>query len=222
MRKSILFFSGTFITVFVIAMLVAVAAIYYSVDKSTIEAFFLQPGRTVDRRPGTPESIAEFDPKELQNMLIERFISEYFSVSPDKNELEARKQGKTVLKLMSLKDVFSDWYSDVAPELSDLSEAGVLRQVKLISAEPDLVSAEPDQLPYWYVKYQMKTWYKPNNLSEIPKITEGIIYMRFDFKPKMKIFSSTMTAERYLESGRDPAGVFYFYVGDVPKEIKQE
>jgi hypothetical protein len=46
--------------------------------------------------------------------------------------------------------------------------------------------------------------------------------MRFDFKPKMKNFSSTMTAERYLESGRDPAGVFYFYVGDVPKEIKQE
>lgn len=213
MRKLILFFSGLFLVALVFAMLVGVAIIYYSLDKTSVDAFFFQPGRTADLRPGTPEAIVDFDPDELRDLLIERFLTEYFYVNPDPKDIERRITKGSLLNRMSVGNVFDNWVADVVPELEELSKQGVLRLVKLIKAEPD-------NDKYWYVKYQLTTWRQPNNLSEVPQVTEGIMYMSLLFEPRLKDDTQSMSAERYLELGNDPAGVFYFYVGDIPKVIK--
>lgn len=214
MRLLIRFLMGFLLLLVMFASLFLAGAIYDTNEQSVIEAYFFQPDNNPNRRPGVPATASDIGEENMLFKLVDRYITEYFYVTPDMVEMNKRMDGKTVLGpgRLSSQEVFTDWKEKVAPEIQQMAEDKMLRLVRVIS-----VDLETSDGNYWRVEYETITWPVPNDLSVVPEIENGIVYLNIDYEPGLRksVTLGGQAIEKYLESGGDPAGAFKFLVTDV-------
>jgi hypothetical protein len=110
MKKVLTFFAYLVIAASMLGALFVGAAIYDVAEKTTVESFFFQPTNDSSRRLPEPESAKSIGAEALRNKLIQKFVTEYFYVLPNYQNIEARKDdSQSGLRLMSSADVFDKW-----------------------------------------------------------------------------------------------------------------
>ncbi len=181
---------------------------------NVIETMFFQPDNNPNRRPGVPALPSDIGQDSLLIKLVDRYITEYFYVTPDTAEVASRIGGTTVLGpgRMSSPDVFMAWKDNIAPEIQKMSEDKMLRLVNVKNVDLETVDGD-----YWRVEYETTTWPKPNDLSVVPISDNGIVYLKIKYEPGLRptVTVGGESIEKYLESGGDPAVAFKFLVTDV-------
>ena len=214
MRWLFRLFAGLVLIAVMLASLFCASAIFDANQKSDIEAYFFQPANSPRRRPGVPASPSAIGDADMLNMLIARYLSAFFTVTPDTNEVAQRIAAQTELARMSSKEVFDYWKTDIAPEIQKMSQDKMLRLVRVTDVSKETIDGN-----YWRVNYETKTWNTPNDLSVVPQVYNGIVYMNIIYVPGMRqYFGSDLKPEPiepYLEKGGDPAAVFKFGVTDM-------
>lgn len=210
MKKLIMFLAGLILVALMFGALLLSGAIYDTGNKATVDTFFFQPNNLFYQRPGDLKSINDLSADQLRNMLLNKYITEYFYVTPDVEELTNRMEGKTALSKMSSRKVFTYWVENVAPEIEEMTNQRMLRTASQVSLTP-----VPGSDKYWRVEYELKTWEKPNNLALSPVVTRGVLNMEIIFRQKLKEEINGQSIEYYLESGQDPVAVFGFGIQDI-------
>ncbi|MBO5740276.1 MAG: hypothetical protein J6R52_04415 [Alphaproteobacteria bacterium] len=210
MKKLIMFLAGLILVALMFGALLLSGAIYDTGNKVTVDTFFFQPNNLFYQRPGDLKSINDLSADQLRNMLLNKYITEYFYVTPDVEELTNRMEGKTALRKMSARKVFTYWFENVAPEIEEMTNQRMLRTASLVSVTP-----VPGSDKYWRVEYELKTWEKPNNLALSPVVRRGVLNMEIVFRQKLKEEINGRPIEYYLESGQDPVAVFGFGIQDI-------
>ena len=201
------FLIGLLTMVCVFALVCLTAIIYDAGGKVSVRPYFLRMGRSV---VDMPRSAAEIGNRRVRDWLIQKYVKEMFYVIPDVENVHARMQPNNpnnMMFLMSDQNVFKRWTQDVAPELQEMAANGVRRTVKVYD---EII--KPEASNYFRVDYELKTWYKPNDMTEIPTIEHGTIYLEL---ADDNIEFRGGNIQRWLSSGRDPAAIFRFAVQDV-------
>ena len=210
MNKIVAFLSGLLLMLIMFASLFLVGAIYDTGKKASVETYFFQPDDSWERRPGVPATASDLGADAVRDMLISRYITEYFYVIPDVQNVEARIAGLTSLDDMSAPDAFEYWVQNIAPEIREMAEQKKLRLVQLTNVEK--AAGEKN---YWIVEYDLITWDKPNDMSVQPTITHGQVYLNLFYEPGMRTELRKQPIEQLLETGHDPAVAFRFGVWTV-------
>lgn len=213
-----MFFAGLILVALMFGALFLAGAIYDTGKKATVETYFFQPNNLYQHRQETPRAAHDLSSDELRDMLLNKYITEYFYVTPDKEELALRIGGQTSLRKMSTANVFEEWATNIAPEIEEMANANILRMASLVSVTP-----EPGSDKYWRVEYELKTWTRPNDLSAKPQITRGTMFMDILFLPEMRksMNNGKLSIEKYLESGKDPVAVFSFRIRDITTQAEE-
>lgn len=210
MKRLFLFFAGLVLMVLMCGALFLAGGIYDTAKNIAVETYFFQSNDSYLQRPGVPVSVEDLGPDRILNMLIAKYITEFFYVTPDVNQLERRKGLVTGLGQMSAPAARRKWESEILPEIESLTNAKALRTVTLI----DVVKKDGEK--YWEVVYELKTWNKPNNFSVVPEVVRGVLYMDIFYEPnKMRKEIGKQSRLQYLKDGNDPASVFRFGVLDI-------
>lgn len=204
MRKIISFFLGLCIVALMLGAIFGAAAIYDTAGKLRIESYFFQPNNQSLERPGRPETVAELGADRMRQLLVEKYISEYFYVIPDSTNVESRMRSDSTLARLSTSDVFRDWQDGEGKTIEELAGAGAFRIVRVVG---DIY--KPENSDYWTVTYEMKTWRNPNNMAEEPIITRDVLYLGLGDEHLMD-FRENIDITEYLEEGKDPAAIFRF------------
>lgn len=204
MRKLIAFLSGLLLLLIMFAALCLSGAIYDAGQKTAIDTYFFQPNEYYADRVDVPSTPADIGSDAMRDMLIAKFITEYFYVIPDVNNIAQRTNLKTsVIKIMARDDVFQEWVTKVVPVLQQMAEEKKLRTVTVTN-----IYAAPDQANYWIVEYELVTWEKPNDFSVLPIVTNGQMYIKLLYEDGLRRPIKKESIEQTLESGRDPSVVF--------------
>lgn len=210
MRKLIVFLSGLLLLLIMFAALCLSGAIYDAGQKMAIDTYFFQPNEHYADRvdvPTTPDAIGSVA---MRDMLIEKFITEYFYVIPDVNNIAQRTNLKTsVLRIMA-PNVFQEWTTKVVPTLQQMAEEKKLRTVSVTN-----IDKAPDQENYWIIEYELTTWEKPNDFSVLPTVTNGQLYIKLLYEDGLRRPKRKESIEQTLESGMDPSVVFKILITDV-------
>lgn len=214
MRLLIRFLMGLMLLSVMFASLFLAGMIFDTNEKNATQAYFFQPDNNPNRRPGVPATPTDIGEENMLIKLVDRYITEYFYVTPDMVEMQKRMDGKTVLGpgRLSTPEVFNHWKENIAPDIQQMAEDKMLRLVRVNSVDLETVDGN-----YWRVEYETTTWPVPNNLSVVPAVDNGIVYLKIDYEPGLRksVTLGGQAIEKYLESGGDPAGAFKFLVTDV-------
>ena len=212
MRKLVLFFVGLLILGVMSATLLVAGVIYDSGNKTAVEVYFFQTDDNYARRPGDIKTAEEFGVEDMRVQFISKYLTEYFFVSPDIAQLEARSTNRSTLRLMSLISVYNKWIETVLPELRELAAARALRIVKVTDAK---FISKTKYGEYWQVSYDLTTWDAPNNFSVVPRVESATLFMDISYEPGMRETVLGRSLSQYMESGGDPAVAFKFGVRDI-------
>lgn len=212
MKRFFRYFLGflTLVTTFV--MLYVVSAIYNASTHVTTEPYFFRRSYLAKYQTNTPKPLSEIGERKLLDWLLQKYVVEFFYVIPGKDNIENRTVGnqyKSPIYAMSSSAVFGYWLKNVAPKLQDMAEHGVLQQVNVF----DEIYKSPNS-DYWQVEYELKTWYKPNDMSENPTITRGTMYIRVNGYTG-QIYDQLDEVRQALNNGIDPSLVFPFVVDGI-------
>ncbi|MCL2331194.1 MAG: hypothetical protein FWC61_01480 [Proteobacteria bacterium] len=194
---------------------------------SRVAGFVFQPNSLAERRIGRPIPLEELSEQFVRERLITKFMSEYFYVIPDADNIAQRKGARSVMAAMSSPDVFADWRDNVAPDLEKMANDKVLRRVVV----HDILKTDE----YYSVNYDLIAWNRPNMLDTVPVVTSGVVYLQIltvfelDDKGQSKakadpahgirnaINGIPLNTESFLRDGGDPAVIFKFTVTKVIK-----
>lgn len=212
MKRFFRYFLGflTLVTTFV--MLYIASAIYNASTHVTTEPYFFRRSYLAKYQTNTPKPLSEIGERKLLDWLLQKYVVEFFYVIPSKDNIEnrtVRNQYKSPIYAMSSSAVFGYWLKNVAPKLQDMAEHGVLQQVNVF----DEIYKSPNS-DYWQVEYELKTWYKPNDMSENPTITRGTMYIRVNGYTG-QIYDQLDEVRQALNNGIDPSLVFPFVVDGI-------
>lgn len=212
MKRFFRYFLGflTLVTTFV--MLYVASAIYNASTHVTTEPYFFRRSYLAKYQTNTPKPLSEIGERKLLDWLLQKYVVEFFYVIPGKDNIEnrtVRNQYKSPIYAMSSSAVFGYWLKNVAPKLQDMAEHGVLQQVNVF----DEIYKSPNS-DYWQVEYELKTWYKPNDMSENPTITRGTMYIRVNGYTG-QIYDQLDEVRQALNNGIDPSLVFPFVVDGI-------
>lgn len=206
MKRLLNFFIGLLTMIAMFAMLCLVAVIYDTGDRSTVQAYFFRGRSDI----GAPRSLSEIGERKVRDWLIQKFVTEYLYIIPDTDNINARINGTgTTLRLMSTSNVFDYWARTVAPKMRDLAANGVRRTVTVFD---EILTSDSND--YLRVDYELKTWYKPNDMTEMPEITRGTMYLELVDTP-VRLRSDIEGVRDWLVRRRDPSVVFSFRVQNV-------
>ncbi|MBP5485402.1 MAG: hypothetical protein J6Y07_01705 [Alphaproteobacteria bacterium] len=221
MKKLIGFLFGFMTIIMVFGAIYVAASIYDTSDKFEVETYFLRTSTQSNDLPGMPKSWDEIGKSKLRNWLIQKYVTEYFYIVPDKENITRRteKRYNPPLYIMSAPAALDYWEKKELPKIQQLSSQGVRRNVIVFDA-----IYKPASSDYWRVDYELKTWYKPNDMSENPTITRGVIYLDLGGDDWVKrigdIKQPIENVQAALQRGIDPALVFFFRVQRVLVEEK--
>lgn len=213
MKKLIIFLSGLLLLLVMFAALFLAGAIYDSGQKSTIETYFFQPDEASKQRPGAPVSPFDLGNITMRDKLIDRFMTEYFYVIPDTNDLINRTSGqKSLLYQLASLDVYTNWIQNVVPMLQKMAEEKKLQTVTVRN-----VYRAPGQEDYWIVDYELITWERPNDFSVAPIVTPGQVYLKilYEANDGLRKYINNKPILHALESNMDPAAAFRFEITDI-------
>ncbi len=209
-----MFFIGL-ITLFLTAVgLYTSGAIFDTAKKTSIETFFFQPNNLSSQRPGVPKTAEELGATKIIEMLLGKYISEYFYVTPNAEDIAYRSSNAGTLYNMSSAAVFSDWVQTEGEEIQELSSDKVFRTANIIG---DIMPPDSRSV-YWTVNYELKTWYTPNNLDEKPVVSRGKMYLDLVYEQGVRDSIIDYGVQKYLSSGGDAAILFKFRVLAIERE----
>lgn len=217
MKNLIKILAGVSLVALMCGALFLSSAIYETSNKATVETYFFQPDYSFDRRQSTPKALQDLSDDELRNMLLGKYLIEYFYVTPDVSDITRRMEKKGTLATMSSGKVFTDWLENIAPKIEEMAKNNMLRTVSLVSIEPQAGSDK-----YWRVEYELKTWTHPNDLAASPEVTRGVLFMEIEFRRRLReIYKKQGLAEQKLEEGGDPAPLFAFGIVDITTQEEE-
>lgn len=206
-----MFLGGLVLIALTIAMLFLTSAIYDSAKKSSIDTYFFQRNLRSIERTGAPETPSQIGETAMREMLIKKYVTEYFYVIPDVEDIAKRTTSRSTLARMSSTDVFDTWRNTTANEIETLADEGKMRTVEI-----DGEIFKPADSDYWIVPYVLYTWEKPNDMTAEPVITHGTLLMYVFYEPGTR---DTIDVGNFLKhgynrfkSGYDPAVIFRFGV----------
>ena len=206
-----MFLGGLVLIALTIAMLFLTSAIYDSAKKSSIDTYFFQRNLRSIERTGAPETPSQIGETAMREMLIKKYVTEYFYVIPDVEDIAKRTTSRSTLARMSSTDVFDTWRNTTANEIETLADEGKMRTVEI-----DGEIFKPADSDYWIVPYVLYTWEKPNDMTAEPVITHGTLLMDVFYEPGTR---DTIDVGNFLKhgynrfkSGYDPAVIFRFGV----------
>lgn len=211
MKKLITFLLGLVLMTAMVGMIVVVAAIYDTASQQTIDSFFFQPGNLSSQRIGVPARIEDLSDEKIREMLVDKFITEYFYVVPDVNNINTRISGTAGLARLVSPELFAQWTATIAPEISDMAAAGMMRTARVIEINM------PEIGDRWQITYELHTWTVPNDLSLAPIITRGTMMVKMRYEPGFWKDTSgkEINIGHELETGRDPSTIFKFRVFEI-------
>lgn len=230
MKRILNFFVAVLLLALTLGMIVMAVTIYNAGDKSHTTTKFFSVNALQDERIKDPKTIDDLGDIVIRDMLVKKYVTEYFYVIPDVQNVEQRMQGYYT-KLYPCKwclfakdgmrsekiytplygvgvSAFNKWKESEALKIKQLAEKGVLRTV-------NVTNIDVGETGYLIVDYELKTWFTGNNMYETPTTTKGRLYMEIEYTPGTK-----QTAEilQRLEEGWDAATAFNFAVRDVIQE----
>ncbi len=211
MKKLIMFLAGFMLLVLMFGAMFITGAIYDAGEKYSIVPYFFQINNRSSMRPGAPLRPSEIGDAAVRDMLIKKYVVEYFYAIPDAENIARRTLGTGTIARMSTLAVFNAWKDGEADTIQSLAEDKALRLVTVF----DEIYKMDDQSDYWIVEYELKTWLHPNDLGAAPVVTRGRMFLNIQYKPGIRKDMGKRTIGEYLESGDDPAAVFRFRVDDV-------
>lgn len=209
-RKIIMFFSGIAVLVLTFGMLYFSGAIYDAGSNLKVQPYFFQPNFLSERRPGTPLTAEEIGESKFLDMLIKKYVTEYFYVIPDAENVARRTLSSSSLAKMSSADAFNTWTNTEAKTIQNLAEDKAMRIVSLVDN-----AYKPSGSDYYIVNYELKTWTKPNDFNTIPETSRGTLYLKIIFEQGMRQDETMEQIHKYLEEEGDPVSVFKFQVIEV-------
>ena len=210
MRKLIMFFTGLVLLALSFIALYVSGAIYDAGTNLTIQPYFFQPNNLSERRVGKPLTAEEIGDSKFMDMLVRKYVNEYFYAAPDSENIAQRTRNDSTLARSSSAKVFDEWLTTEGQTIKNLAENKSLRTVRVIDE-----LYKPKDSDYWILNYELKTWPKPNDFSIIPETNRGTLYMKILYQPGMRTDVSLETIHDFLENGGDPARVFQFQVQEV-------
>ncbi len=215
MKKLITFLSGLVLMGLMCAALFAAGAIFDTAEKLTIEPYFFQPDDLSSRRMGVPASPADLGENAMRELLIRRYVTEFFYVIPVEENIAQRMEKDSAMATMSSAAVFDSWLTNVAPQLQSMAADGKLRLVKFSNDPNDTGIIKRPGSDYWEVEYSLHTWDTPNNLSAAPQVTRGTILLKVIEADGIRESIQEYGVHKYLDEGKDPATLFKFAVTEV-------
>ena len=217
MRRLAWFLIGILILVAMFGLLFFSGAIYDAEKKYTVETFFFEPNTQSGLRI-TPPVVADNIPdKVLRELIIKRFVNEYFYVVPDIDNANMRQSFKntdnteTALWGLSYNSpkVHKDWVENIAPQIIELAGKNAMRMVEVTN----IAESESGHL---VIEYLLKTWPNSNDVMALPEITRGVLYLSIKKQP-IRVKQSQEALDR-LQRGVDPVSAFTFEVEDVVQQ----
>lgn len=208
-------FTGIMMLVVVFVAMFFTGAIFDAGRRATVETYFFQGNNYSYQRPGVPESPRQLGDSKLFAMLVTKYVTEYLYVLPEVADIKHRMSAKGALNTMSnpLTDTFDKWKANIAPQIRDMAENGVLRTV---SVDTPLKYGD-----FYQVEFNLYTWAHPNDMDAIPTKQSGIMQFRVAMPSSMTEYRPEINQEKLnilhdrIDSGYDPVGVFDFKVSDV-------
>lgn len=185
-------------------------AIYDTGTDQRVTPYFFQPNNLSERRPGIPQTPTDMGSGRFLDLLVRKYITEYFYATPDPENIAQRTGPNSVMARMSSANVFDTWRTGEATTIQKLAEDKSLRIVYVIDQ-----IYQPRNSMYWVVNYELHTWRTPNDFSVVPEITRGTLYMDILYNPEMRPVHNIQEIHNYLENGGDPATVFQFRVNSI-------
>ena len=215
MKRIVLILTGIFMMITMLGLLFFSGAIYDAEKKYSVDTYFFEPDSQSARRVLPPASVDSIPSKMLRNLIIARFVNEYFYVIPDVNNAEKRTEFEDVdgkvtalwgLVPTGKKMVCKNWAKNVAPEIKQLAEKMALRMVRISK----ISESESGHL---VIEYELRTWYNPNNPMAKPVVTNGELYLSVTSDPVR--MEQTEEVLQRLKEGVDPVSAFKFNILDV-------
>ena len=212
MKKLLMFFVGVILMCLTFGMVVVGSAIYDTASQQTIDTFFFQPANLSSQRIGVPASLNDLSSDKIREMLVDKFITEYFYVIPDMKNVSARLDGTIGLRWMVSADVFNEWAATTGVEISQMATGHQMRMARMVDLELPV-----DSDNWWTVTYELTTWPVPNDFSHEPQVTLGTMYIKLNFEPGIRpmMYGEEFNLGKFLENGGDPSLIFMFRVDDV-------
>ena len=208
MRRLLGYFVGLLIMLGVFASLYLAGAIYDTSDRVVIQPYFLRQGLLATDQVGNPKTLSEVQNKKLKNWLLQKYVHEYLYIDPDDANTEARMTRASPLGYMSTAAVFEKWQKGMGQTILESSAKGIRRTVYVY----DEILSDPTNSDYLQVDYETKTWYKPNDMTEVPTVKRGTMYLNVTYTGELK--NPIENVQNALRNGTDPSVVFVFYVND--------
>ena len=212
MKRLILFLLGVGLFGVSIGILYFTGGVYNAANDITIQPFVFQPNNLSSARIGVPMTIDQMSDSAIMDALVNRFITEYFYVTPDATDIARRIRRGSILSYLAAPSVFRDWVDNVAPELETMAGDRMLRTVRVASQ-----IFKPNGSDYWTVGYELKTWDAPNDMTVEPVVTRGVLYLKIAFEKQLReqMHGAPFDVRQYLDNGGDPAAIFRFRVDAV-------
>lgn len=189
-----------------------VSALHDAGHDMVIAPYVFQPNNLSSARIGVPLSIDQMTEGAIRDALIKKFVTEYFYVTPDSENIAKRAQRGGILSLMAGDAVYKKWSNDIAPELERMADDKMLRTVRVAKQ-----IFKPTGSDYWTVAYELKTWEKPNDMAAEPVVDRGVLYLKIVFEKQLRdqMHGAPFDVREYLLNGGDPAAIFRFRVDEV-------
>ena len=226
MNKLKSFFMGLLLLVIVFIAVFLSALIYRANERSSVKSYIFQMNNSARNRVGTLQDIHNISAEELLTKLIHKYVSEYFKVIPGEKDVTDRQ----LLRKMSTTDAIKIWEETTAKEITKQSEQKMFRLVEFpaVSIEPlnkpagyDYNTAVVPKPIYYSVHYETITWAETNTMNTKPVHNYGVLNIEAMFEPGIKqdegegANKKTFDVKKYLESGKDPSGLFMFKVTNI-------
>jgi len=210
-RRLIMFIFGLVLLALTVAMLFLASAIYDTSERESVETYFFQTNDLSTQRPGVPVRESEIGETAMREMLIKKYVTEYFYAIPDTGNIATRLGSTSTLGRMSTATVFNEWANGEAIGIRTMAENKMMRTVAI-----DGEIYKPVDSDYWVVPYVLKTWTVSNDVSIKPQITRGTLLLDVLYEPgpRETIDIGKILKDSYngSETGYDPAVIFKFKV----------
>ncbi len=211
-------FFGLALLALTVAMLFMASAVYDTGVQETVSPYFFQTNELSTQRPGAPVLESEMGETAMREMLIKKYVTEYFYAIPDPDNINQRMGNYSIIRQMSTPKVFDQWKNGEAVGIQSMSENLMMRTVEIAGE-----IYKPAESDYWVVPYVLRTWTVPNDMSAEPQITNGTLLMNILYEPGIR--ETTLDIGKYLKNSYnkfgteyDPAIIFRFRVLDVERQ----
>ncbi len=207
MKKILGFFIGLLTMGAIFAVVCLTAIVHDTSDKVMVRPYFFRISQSI----GAPLSFSQVGERKVRDWLVQKYVTDYFYIIPNSVNMADRIKGDgNFVAMRSSEAVFKNWVKNVAPRMQELAEQGARRTVRVFD---EILTSESNN--YLRVDYELKTWYKPNDLSEVPTTERGTLYLELAESSDFQVFPYPDAVRNWLIHRGDPAAVFKFWVNNV-------